>query len=266
MAGRVKAWDAHTHLASIAGRTPTERMARVVGYANRLGIERVCVSMGMSFSHNPTPDVLRQQNDEVLEAIAHYHDRAFGFCYVSPEHADASLSELERCIEKGPMVGVKLWVARRAKDASLDRIVSRATELDAVILQHTWIKTNGSQLAGESTPMDLAALAGRHPRATFLCGHAGGTWELGIRAVRAVPNILVETAGGDPTVGLVEMAVRELGPRRVVFGSDAPGRSFASQLAKVTDADVSDQAKTLILRGNLHCALAPILQSKGITP
>jgi predicted TIM-barrel fold metal-dependent hydrolase len=29
------------------------------------------------------------------------------------------------------------------------------------------------------------------------------------------------------------MAVRELGPERVIYGSDAGGRSFASQLAEV---------------------------------
>src|SRR3712207_6583780 len=33
------------------------------------------------------------------------------------------------------------------------------------------------------------------------------------------------------------MAVRELGAERILYGSDAGGRSFASQLAKVTGAD-----------------------------
>lgn len=264
MAGAIRAWDAHCHLASIVGRTPTERMANLVRYANRMNIERVCVSMGMTFVQNPTPDNLRQQNDEVLEAINHYHDRAFGFCYVSGEHVEASLSEMDRCIANGSMVGLKLWVAKRASDSSLDRIVTRATELKAIILQHTWIKSDGSQLPGESTPMDLAELARRHPDATFLCGHAGGIWEYGIRAVRSLPNVVVETAGGDPTVGLVEMAVRELGEQRVVFGSDAPGRSFGSQLSKITGADIRVEAKTRILRGNLQRILAPILGRKGI--
>ena len=45
------------------------------------------------------------------------------------------------------------------------------------------------------------------------------------------------------------MAVRELGAERVIYGSDAGGRSFASQLAKVHGADVPDEAKRLILAG-----------------
>jgi predicted TIM-barrel fold metal-dependent hydrolase len=60
------------------------------------------------------------------------------------------------------------------------------------------------------------------------------------------------------------MAVRETGAERVIYGSDVCGRSFASQLAKVTGADVSDAAKNLILGGNLRRMMAPILKSKGI--
>ena len=51
---------------------------------------------------------------------------------------------------------------------------------------------------------------------------------------------------------MVEMAVRELGAERVVFGSDAAGRSFASQLGKVYGADVPLAAKRMILRDNLR--------------
>ena len=58
---------------------------------------------------------------------------------------------------------------------------------------------------------------------------------------------------------------RELGARRVVYGSDFGGRSFASQLAKVYGADVSPEARRLILAGNLQRMLKPILKAKGIT-
>ena len=119
-----------------------------------------------------------------------------------------------------------------------------------MIFQHTWIKVTGN-LPGESTPMDLAELAKRNPEATLICGHTGGDWELGIRAVRPYANISVDLAGGDPVAGITEMAVRELGAERVIYGSDAGGRSFASQLAKVQGADIPEQAKRSILAGNL---------------
>jgi uncharacterized protein len=141
--------------------------------------------------------------------------------------------------------------------------VKRAAELKAVIFQHTWIKITGN-LPGESTPMDVATLAARHPEASIICGHAGGDWEQGIRAVRASRNVTVDLGGGDPVAGITEMAVRELGAERVLYGSDVPGRSFATQLAKVQGANIPEESKRLILAGNLKRLLAPILQAKGV--
>ena len=95
-------------------------------------------------------------------------------------------------------------------------------------------------------------LAARHPDASFVCLHTGADWERGIRRIRATNNVCSEVSGSDPTAGLVEMAVRELGAERVIFGSDAAGRSFASQLAKVYSADLPAEARQLILGGNLR--------------
>jgi len=206
---------------------------------------------------------MRQENDEVLHAIRAFPDRAFGYVYLNPKHAQASLDELNRCVRDGPMVGVKLWVAERCNAPDLDPLVARATELKAIILQHTWIKITGN-LPGESTPMDLAELAARHPKATFLCGHTGGDWEVGVRAIRPLKNVYADLGGGDPVAGFTEMAVRELGAERVLYGSDAGGRSFASQLAKVFGADIPDLAKRLILSENFKRLLRPILNEKGI--
>lgn len=257
-------WDLHCHLSAGAGRTPAERMAELMRYADRMGIERVCVFMGWPLTQHPSPERLREENDQVLDALEHWHDRAFGFCYVSGEHVEASLREIDRCVRDGPMVGLKLWVARRCGDPQLDPIIRRAAQLKAVIFQHTWLKTDGGNLPGESTPHDLVTLAGRHPGVPLICGHTGGTWELGIRAVRPVKQILVDVAGSDPTAGFVEMAVRELGAERVLYGSDAGGRSFASQLGKVLGANIPDADKELILSGNLRRLMAPILREKGV--
>jgi predicted TIM-barrel fold metal-dependent hydrolase len=144
----------------------------------------------------------------------------------------------------------------------LDPIVRRATELKALVFQHTWIKVTGN-LPGESTPAELAALAARHPDAAIICGHTGGDWERGVRAIRPYKNVYADLAGGDPAAGETEMAVRELGAERVLYGSDAGGRSFASQLAKVYGADIPEDAKRLILGANTLRLLTPILKAKG---
>ena len=256
-------WDLHCHLSGVDGRTPEERMAQLMTFADRMGVQRLVVFMGMSWTHHPSAADLRTQNDEVLQAISHWHDRAFGFAYVSPEHVEASLEEIERCVAQGPMVGIKLWVAKSCRDRDVDAIIERCAELKAVIFQHTWIKTTGNE-PGESTPLDLAALATRFPDVPLICGHTGGNWERGIRAIRAHPNVSIGIGGSDPTAGMIEMAVRELGAERILYGSDVGGRSFASQLAKVQGADVPEEAKRLILGRNLRRMLLPILHAKGV--
>jgi predicted TIM-barrel fold metal-dependent hydrolase len=256
-------WDIHCHLSGVPGATPEARLGKLLEYASRLGIARLCVFMGMQWSEDPSPEQMRQQNDDVLRAVGHFPDRAFGFVYLNPKHTQASLDELNRCVRDGPMVGVKLWVALHCNRPELDLLIARAAELKAIVYQHTWLKITGN-LPGESTPADLAELAPRHPLAPLICGHSGGDWEQGLRVIRPHRNVLAELGGGDPAAGFTEMAVRELSAERVLYGSDAGGRSFASQLAKVLGADISRAAKQLILGGNLRRLLAPILKQKGV--
>jgi len=260
-------WDGHVHLTGLSG-TPEERIDQLLVYADRVGVDRLIVSLGYSFGESgssPTPEVLRKANDEVLAAIAHAPKRVMGFVYVNPREKEASLAEMDRCVQNGPMVGVKLLCAMQCHHPELDPIVRRAVELNAPILQHTF--WNGAEPnADESNPDTLAALATRHPDAQFIAAHTGGDWERGIRTLRPVKNVVAEICGSDPTAGFVEMAVRELGPERVSYGSDAGGRSFSSQLAKVLSADVPDEAKRLVLGGNLRRLLKPILERKGVEP
>jgi predicted TIM-barrel fold metal-dependent hydrolase len=108
------------------------------------------------------------------------------------------------------------------------------------------------------------ALAKRFPKVPIICGHTGGTWELGIRAIRNQKNLFADLAGSDPTAGITEMAVRELGAERVIYGSDCGGRSFASQLAKVHGAAITEAQKQQIFHGTLRSLMTPILKTKGI--
>lgn len=114
--------------------------------------------MGSPFLTDPTPEQFREQNDQVLTAISHWHHRAFGFVYLSPAH------EQEKSGRSGSLC--KRWSDGRNQVvgcSSVQRGVrgfhcSPAIELKAVIYQHTWLKTTGN-LEGESTPADLVVLA-----------------------------------------------------------------------------------------------------------
>jgi predicted TIM-barrel fold metal-dependent hydrolase len=259
----LRIWDLHSHLTNSSYPTPKERMAHLIRYADRMGIERLVLSLGVPLLENPPVEQVRDTNNQVLEVLREWPERSVGLVYLNANYPDFCLEEFDRCVRDGPMIGVKLWVARRCDTPDLDPLAERAAALGAIIYQHTWLKAGGN-LAGESTPFDVASLAGRHPRATIVCGHTGGDWERGIRAIRNHPNVPIDIAGSDPSAGFTEMAVRELGAERILYGSDVPGRSFASQLAKVVGAEIPIEAKRLIAGGNLRRLLGPILKAKGI--
>ncbi|MBI1348919.1 amidohydrolase family protein [bacterium] len=256
-------WDSHVHLSGFAGTTPEARAELALQFADRMGIARLITFMGWPFLYTPTPEQIRQQNDQVLAALKFDPQRLLGYVYVNPQDVEGSLAELRRCLVDGPMVGVKLWVAERCSQTLLDPIIALATKHNAVIYQHTWIKTTGN-LPGESTPADLVELARRHPQARLICGHSGGTWELGLRTIQSASSLMYEIAGADPTAGITERAVQELGAARVIFGSDAGGRSYATQLGKILGANITEEEKALILGGNIRRMLGLILQAKGL--
>ena len=158
--------------------------------------------------------------------------RSCPFCYVTPAFPKEAVAEIERCVGGHAMAGVKLWVARRATDPGLDPIMEAAVAKDVPVLQHAWLKTTGN-LPGESTPFDVADLARRHPGARIIMAHLNGVGYRGIEALVDVPNVAVDTSGGDPESGMVEAAVRRLGAHRVVYGSDAPIRHFGVTMNKV---------------------------------
>ena len=60
----------------------------------------------------------------------------------------------------------------------------------------------------------------------------------------------METCSTFRSPGVIEELVREAGAERVLFGSDIPLMDPRSQLGKIITADISDEAKRLILGAN----------------
>jgi predicted TIM-barrel fold metal-dependent hydrolase len=257
--------DVHVHPLPVRGRNATLREAAdfLIENADRAGVTRMnLMNIGRVWKTNPTPEEFRQDNDDCLRIRGFAPDRFIAFCYVNPEYPDESIAELDRCIARSEMVGVKLWVAVRASDPRVKAVVEKTVELGVPVLQHVWIKAEGNG-PGESTPADVAALARAVPHAKIIMGHLNGGGLRGIEAIADVPNVVAETGGSDPERGIVEAAVRRLGTRRVVFGSDATGRHFGTQLAKVLGADLSVAAQRRLLWDNL----ARLLPEKaGVRP
>jgi uncharacterized protein len=261
----MRIWDIHVHPDGerIPGRGLAEKAENLLRLADRMGVERLGLFL----------EVEKYERD-VEPVLARHRDRLFGFIWLVLWNvpAERSIALVDRWVRNGPLIGIKLGgYSGRCHLPQHDAVFTHAASLGAVIYIHTWLKVGGdpprpggANLPHESTPQQLALLAARHPEMPLICGHTGGDWELGIRAVRPHRNISVEVGGGFPGRGQVEMGVKELGAARVIFGSDLTGRGFASQLAKVHGAAIPDRDKELIFSGNLRRLAAPIAKAKGL--
>lgn len=256
---RYRIWDSYfTPSHSHPGRNGSDRLMaeieRSLPAIEKAHFEKLCYFPHVGIGTTADAEVealLRSQPAVVLRAQQRWPDKLLGFIQLNANRVPASLDALDRWLRDGPMLGVYFPGsgpgALACTHRNFDPLVERIAELNGVIIQHTWFKTGGKSGQGESTPAELAELARRHPEQPFICAHAGGEWERGIRAVQSTPNILVETSGFDATAGFIEMAVRELGAERIVFGSHLPSRSLGTELGKIVGADISEQDKRRIL-------------------
>lgn len=248
--------DIHIHLGMSGSGADPESVAVCKALARRAGVGRVVnlTNLGGGRSGvpalDPTPDQVRESNDVGLEVLQRHPDFVIGFCFLNPNHDEQfQLDEIERCVVRGGCRGIKLWISTRASDRRLDPLMARAAELGVPVLQHAWYKATGQEF-NESTPADVADLARRHPRTQIIMAHLGGGGRRGVLDVKPYPNVVVDTSGSQPIAGLIEYAVAELGPERVIFGSDWPIRDFATHVGWVRGSEISERDQAAILQGN----------------
>lgn len=110
-----------------------------------------------------------------------------------------------------------------------------------------------------SLPADFVPFANRHPGARVLLAHLGnGAGDNGrpdnqVRAIQAARhgNLWVDTSSAQSILPeLVEWSVKEVGAERLLFGTDTPVYHVAMQRARIEAAEITPEAKRLILREN----------------
>ena len=233
-----------------------ERSARAIALGH---FEKLCLfsHVGLGTTGDAAVETLLRTTPElVLKPFQRWPDKLLGMIQLNSNEVKNSLNAIDRWLRDGPMTGVYFPGggpgALACSDPTVIALVERVIARKGIIMQHTWNKTGGKQGPGESTPTELATLAARYPDQIFVCAHAGGEWEQGLRAVRDTPNVWIETSGFDATAGFMEMAVREVGADRLLFGSHLPSRSLGTELTKVTAAAISEEAKRKILGENFR--------------
>ena len=269
---KLRIWDIHYHGMSDGNLREHEEN---LFYVERMGIERMLSLDIVGSGTDPLgTSVPAEKKREIREYLEKNSNRVSGLIPIDPSQPAESCRKIEDWVRNGPCVGIKYYGGNPGgfvcSHPNNDAIIRLAAELNAVIYIHTWTKVGGQTRRadggndrGESTPTDVALLAKRFPAVPLICGHSGGDWELGVRAVRPFKNVYIEFSGSDPHSAQVDYTVRELGASRLIWGGHGPSRSYSTELSKVLDADLTHDERLQIFGGNLRRIAAPIFRQKG---
>lgn len=244
----------------------------------RIGIRCHVASILGSWGHtSPTyfasPDDQTRANTFMLELAAQESARIKAFVAVNPNFTAHALAEIERGMALGA-VGIKLAAGRRTTDfALLDDICAAAATFGVPVLQHVWQHRRREWPNQEASDgNELAQLASRHPRVTFMLAHigGGGDWAHTNPAVVDVPNIVMDLSGSGIDRGMIDEALRWVGAQRLLWACDLTLCTGLTKLRALTytgasEADIADMrwrnAVRIFPAGTFDAALARPLRS-----
>lgn len=187
----------------------------------------------------------RPDNSQVAAAIQAHPDRFWGFAFINPADANA-LSDAERLLASG-FKGIKLALLQYP--AALDGPqISALCELARARRVPIFFHQGLTPEAADPTTMFR-----RFPDVNFIIAHAGVQYfEQAVELARSCRNVWLDTSSYFVTSAKLVRLIRELGARKLVFGSDFPVmvNKTSDALSKIMALRISDRERAAILGGN----------------
>lgn len=226
------------------------------------GIQVSCVS-----SSDALGPAVSDGNDSVLEAVRLHPERLVGAMVVNPRYEQEVVPELERVFATGGASMLKLHPEGHAypiDGPGYAPALDFANRRRLPVLIHTW-----GEGRGYDHPDQVDRLAADYPNANLIMAHAGGV-EAGVlaaaRSARRRPNVFLDTATSLVYRGVVEFLLREVGPDKIVFGSDATYLSHPPQIAKVVAATTDMGILRRVLGGTMAGLLSTVVATSEPVP
>ncbi len=196
--------------------------------------------------------IFTDPENEVVGQIAKQHsDRMIFFAFINPRGPRDSLDVLEECREKFDLKGVKThsWFHEFDPSRDLLPVARRCRELDLPLLIH---------LGGSEKTGNIEGLLEACPGLNVILAHLGipyiqRIWPL----LDKYPNLHMDISGPYLNAGMVKEAVRVVGSRRLLFGTDGPygirsgdGHSYEPMKRWTEQLQIPDREKEAIFSGN----------------
>ena len=241
--------DAHNHVDKFH-RTAEE----IVRSCDRLGITYTAVSI----PNGKTPKEIRENNNIVLNAMKAFPNRILGQCYINPGFKKEALEEINRCTGEGMVMLGELYTAFKINDPLYYPIIERCIDLNIPLLVHGtsslgnwWKGTPASKPTNASVAEDFADIGKRYPEAMIIHGHigGGGVWEYVCKILQHAPSIYLDTSGSVCDEAMIDMAIKYVGVKRLLFATDV---NYESNVGKIMWASLTDEERKNIFFDNFN--------------
>jgi predicted TIM-barrel fold metal-dependent hydrolase len=234
--------DAHVHIGKSTRLQIDVDGEYLVRIADEIGFEKICCTDLTALFYD-----MHEGNRLLYEEMKKFPDRIIGYASLhSTRFGDEALEELDRCANDYGMRGLKIYSTPQmsiAEPAAIP-ILEKTVELRFPVLAH-------------ATPLECEYLMAAVPECRLMMAHAAaqpfayGDWNRAIMAAKTYPNLYLETASSTIDTGFLETCVRELGPEKIIFGTDIPLLDPYFQLSKVRDTKVDADGLKKILGENI---------------
>jgi predicted TIM-barrel fold metal-dependent hydrolase len=249
-------FDAHLHCPSETGQIwqwhpVTKTFEEFVAYLDRTGVGRGIIN-SVRCQVAKAPSEFVAGNREVARFVEKYKGRFLGACVVNPLFIDESLREIEECHKQFGFVWVgelcNYTVPYQYTIENFELLVDQVVKLNMVLDVHT-------------TLAEMEFVIQKFPKATIVFPHFGDNRESEhifkrIDQVAANANCYLDTSGyGHDRMGMLEYAIKTIGPDRVLFGSDFSINDPSTVISRIQNSFLSEEEKRKVLEGNLLALL-----------
>lgn len=186
-------------------------------------------------------------NDYTASVGQKYSDRIIPFCQVNARDAEAA-DQVRRNHDKHGFKGLKLHPVLHGyhvvDHGLLAPVFEACAEREMIILFNALDDAFAH-------PLGIEEIARHFPSVPTLIAHMGTVWNVteAILVAGRTSNIYLETS----STQLIEvrMAYRDLGPEKIIMGTDWPGSDFEMERMKIAKSVKDPDHRSLIEGGNL---------------
>ena len=234
--------DMHAHVDVCPPLNWYDTADKLIKLMDEAGIEKAVVS---AYLNVPGPD--NSCAERLWKSIEPYKERFMMFIRMDPWFGQDCIDFLRDACKKYPIRGVKLHPAHYTLhpygELTVD-LCREAGKLGLPVLFHC-----GDEMM--CLPLQIGELAKQCPDTTVILAHMGGFAHNrdAIEVAKTCPNVYVDTSEV-PLCKEIKWFVDELGPEKVLFGTDAPCCDPLVELKKVQLAGLTREELESVLYKN----------------